>query len=82
MSSLIENISEMIKNKSFIEKTNYRVFSKLCSAKMDVQKQDSFGPLNTVSDKFKHIYLGAHRDFDHGNFTELDFVQYSVREKL
>ena len=82
MPSLIENISEMMKNKSFIEKTNYRVFSKLCSAKMDVQKQDSFGPLKTVSDNFKHIYLGALRYFDHGNFTELDFVQYCVREKL
>ena len=82
MPSLIENISKMIKNKSFIEKTNYRVFSKLCSAKMDVQKQDSFGPLNTVSNNFKHIHLGALCYFDHGNFTELDFVQYCVREKL
>ena len=42
----------------------------------------NFGPLNLISDHFKHIYLVIHTYFGHGNFTELDWMQNCVCEKL
>ena len=41
-----------------------------------------FCPLSHILDNFKHIFLVLLRYFGHGNFTELDFMQYCVCENL